>query len=265
MRLLCLSDIHDDVRFFRPDLLPRDVDRVLVAGDITNCGRSHRAPGGWEDRVASASAWIDGLKARYGKSRVHVVAGNHDIALGWQELGQESYLAPGETFTPDEMPATFDVEPRALILGASLCTAFDRPETALSWAHTTAERADDARFWTRAPAAHIVLSHCPPCGPCAVTTDGRDIGSPGLEAYILYHKPALVVCGHVHNRGGSSYTIQHRPAHTHGEDDRGQWTLVVNTARQVTLADMMFDPTGVDGPRAYSVGSTPVDKMVSQW
>lgn len=226
MRLLCMSDIHCQFGRYPVDQLP-DADRVLVAGDLTDWGRSGRGHDSG-DALAVAGQWIGCLEQRYGVGRVSVIAGNHDIGCGEAEFGRDAFLAHGDVVLDPAAPTGPGLEPKALILGASLCTAFNRPEIAMSWAHTTAERAEDARFWVDAPAAHVVLSHCPPCGPAAMAGQ-RDIGSPGLQAYVDRHQPALVVCGHVHEAAGVYRT---------GD------TLVVNVAGFLAVIDLRFDGDG---------------------
>lgn len=246
MTFACVSDIHGAFYRFRSETLP-NADAVLVAGDLTNWGRDPR--GGYDsvDCVVSARRWLNslgGLETRYLPRDVFAVAGNHDIGLSSVDLGEPFVSSRhGKIVRAAGLPGK---PPEATILHASLCTAFDVPELAISWAHTTASPIEDADYWASQPPADIVLSHCPPLGVCdeaGRSWEGtgriRHIGSYGLLAYMRRYKPALVVCGHCHEARGFRRVryAGDMPESLDADAAAAYDTLVVNCAQAVALVD----------------------------
>lgn len=232
MRILCLSDIHGRFGLYRPETLP-DADMVVVAGDLTHWGRDPRGGELGRETIDNAREWVEALSARYQTSLVYVVAGNHDINCGGAEFGRDYFRDSGARWEIHYSDGP------VRIITASLCTAFDMPELAIGWAHTTADPSEDLAFWRRLSwSADIVVSHCPPHGildkagrliDAATMTFGneRHIGSPGLWEYIERFNPRLVVCGHCHESRGH--------ARVNGYDDHA--TLVVNAAQAVAVVE----------------------------
>ena len=244
MRILCLSDIHGRFGLYRPETLP-DADMVIVAGDLTNWGRDPRGGELGRETLDNAREWVKALAARY--RQVHVIAGNHDINCGRPEFGPCFCESPGHgTMMDPTGPQTREgCQFHYRLATASLCTAFDAPELAIGWAHTTADPAEDLAFWRRLSwSADIVVSHCPPLGILdqagrlmdrATGEFGpvRNIGSPGLREYVERYLPRLVVCGHCHvARGFYRYGGG-------GEDA----PLIVNCAQAVAVVE--YDPAAL--------------------
>lgn len=251
MKILVMSDIHCRWSMFRPADMPapEEIDAVIVAGDITNFGK----PKGYHPGVSAdwerAEVWMGQLRERYENQMLYWVPGNHDINVGQDHLSgyclvswEGRPILDGFSLTRPswEAPAR-NHQNLYSIVGASLCTAFDFPRLAETWAHTTAHRGEDLQHWQKVPAADIVVSHCPPFGVLDSAgrlmeheeqEDGsigisfgpeRHIGSPGLLEYIHRHKPRLVVCGHCHEARGQQMV---------GE------TLVVNTAERWQVVEV---------------------------
>lgn len=240
MRILCLSDIHGRFGLYRPETLP-DADMVVVAGDLTNWGRDPRGGTFGADLLDTAREWTRALGRRY--RQVFVIAGNHDIRCGEPEFG-EAFIPSGSGAWIGDRDSP-DPERRLVAHAhfASLCTAFDMPELAIGWAHTTADPAEDLAFWRSvSPAREVIVSHCPPhgildnAGRMIDRATGRfgperHIGSPGLLEYIQRFRPLLVVCGHCHEaRGFARY----------GSGHLGEQTLIVNCAQAVAVVE--YDP-----------------------
>lgn len=233
MKLLIMSDIHARWSMFQPGLMPQpeEVDAVIVAVDITNLGKPKGYRLGVSQDWEAAERWMGQLALRYGPGNLFWVPGNHDINV-----------------MPEDLPGTCllgitDFLRAYRFTGSSLCTAFDMPRLAETWAHTTAILGEDLQHWQQVPAADIVVSHCPPLGvldsvptfpPPGMFTfvklPDRNIGSPGLLEYIQRHKPRLVVCGHVHHesKGGPDRD---------GKAMVGE-TLVVNTAERWQVVEV---------------------------
>ena len=217
-----MADIHNRFNRFRAEFLPY-ADYVVVAGDITNAGRSVRIDPDAYDNLQRARAWLDSLRSQYGGSRVIVIPGNHDIGCHSSEFG-EGFCEPSTVHTL--APALGDA---ALVVcwTESLCTAFDAPELSLSWAHTTSDPGVDLARWALCPEVDVIISHCPPHGARDLAISGARIGSPGLAEAIRRVRPKLVVCGHVHEDSGIKVL-----AHEGGN------TLVVNCAKSVGVAEV---------------------------
>jgi Icc-related predicted phosphoesterase len=225
---------------------PEEIDAVIVAGDITNMGKPKGYRSGVSEDWEAAQKWMGQLSERYATTGyVLWVPGNHDIDVSSESFGSGLCLLDNCRVSGEVQPWFF--RPRIVsakwptITGSSLCTAFDMPRLAETWAHTTAHRGEDLQHWQSVPPAEIVVSHCPPHGVLDSAgrlmerqeqEDGsmkmvfgpeRHIGSPGLLEYIHRHKPRLVVCGHCHEARGQ---------------DRVGETLVVNTAERWQVVEV---------------------------
>ncbi|MCA9925880.1 MAG: hypothetical protein KC421_26085, partial [Anaerolineales bacterium] len=53
----------------------------------------------------------------------------------------------------------------------------------------------------------ILVSHSPPQGAVDRGSSGRSLGSVAVRETVLTKKPALVVCGHIHQSAGQSTTL----------------------------------------------------------
>lgn len=238
-----MSDVHCRWGRFNPADMPpaEEIDAVIVAGDITNMGKPKGYRAGVSEDWEAAEEWLDALNKKYCDYNyfeaakpvkcVYWIPGNHDINAG-EDASFATYLAPYHFMRLNN---------GWRITGSSLCTAFDMPQLAVSWAHTTAHVGEDLQHWQKMPAADIVVSHCPPHGVLdgagrtmnrqehsdgsytLTFSEERHIGSPGLLEYIHRHKPRLVVCGHCHEARGQQMV---------GE------TLVVNTAERWQVIEL---------------------------
>lgn len=206
MKLLIMSDIHRRFDMFRAEDMPdsREIDVVVVAGDITNYGKVKRTATiyslyDWE----CASLWMRYLDKKY-PGRLLWVPGNHDINV-------ESCDLPGFMLGLNRLATRAGFA----FIGSSLSTAFDAPRLAEVWAHTTADMATDMKHWDQQARVYtqsadfkdyplIVVSHCPPLGYCDLAHGNRHIGSPGLTQFVRTFQPRLVICGHVHEAVGEA-------------------------------------------------------------
>lgn len=215
-----MADIHNRFNRFPAERLP-DADYVVVAGDVTNAGRSARIDEDAYDNLQRARAWLDSLRSKYGGSRVIVIPGNHDIGCHAAEFG-EGFCEPSSAIVLDTVGKL-----SITAWAESLCTAFDAPELSLSWPHTTSDPGVDLARWALCPEVDVIISHCPPYGARDLAISGARIGSPGLAEAIRRVRPKLVVCGHVHEDSGIKVL-----AHEGGN------TLVVNCAKSAGVAEV---------------------------
>ena len=180
MRFLGVTDLHGSHRTLERIVAEAGpVDAVLLGGDVTHFG----SPDGVEQAVRLARA---------SGGAVLAVAGNCDSAeidrrlveLGVSLNGRGVELAGvgvhGVSAIPPWIPKMYHSTEEEL--GAALEAGY-------------AEVADAAQ--------HCVLAHVPPHG---LKVDrvfwGRHVGSKALRTFVHQRKPALVLCGHVHEGRG---------------------------------------------------------------
>lgn len=207
MRILTLSDVHDEFERFAVDTLP-DADVVVCAGDLTNRGVLNEPR---FQEVSRARDWLITLTARY--SAVLWIPGNHDIGLDAASF-------------PD-IPGLTSLLNRSVVVGGlrfygvSCSPCYDLPELIHQWVYQTINPEEEAAAYAMPP-VDVVVSHAPPYG-CLDAVGNQHIGSRALRNYIEREWPRLVVCGHVHEGSG-----------------RGQIgsTVVLNVARRFEVIEL---------------------------
>ncbi len=192
MRLLCITDIHGAQKRFR-EILAREadlVDIILLGGDITNFGTPEDAA--WFLRQAEAT----------GKP-VFAVAGNCDSPQIDRLLAERGVSLAGFGRRVGSI-GFYGVSAAPVWHGMT----YEMPEEELAvYLRTGAEQIGDA-------AVEVVLSHPPPRDTAVdVVRSGAHVGSTAVRDLVEQRRPALVVCGHVHEGRGT---------------DRLDRTLVVN-------------------------------------
>jgi Icc-related predicted phosphoesterase len=180
MRLLCLTDLHDQRSALERILAQAGpVDAVLLGGDITNFGAPSEA-----ERI------VREVQAR--APRVLAVAGNCDSTAIEQrlvELGvslfQRGLLVEGVGFQglsamPPWHPQMYQFTEE------QLAHALNQGYAQLNGAQP-----------------HVVLSHPPPRAERVdYTQRGHHVGSIALREFIDRVQPSLVICGHIHEGRG---------------------------------------------------------------
>jgi Icc-related predicted phosphoesterase len=215
MKILCLSDIHDQFGDYKPSELP-DADIVLLAGDITDLGvrgemRSSRKCATGIGSMGEAAAWLRQMGERY--PGVFWIPGNHDIGVNSRTFED----IPNILCVLDK---TVRVGPFSLT-GVSLTPCFAQPSLKLAWDYMTDDPGIDRAAFDLPP-VDIILSHGPPKG---VLDGPSGWGSPGLLRYVREHQPRLVVCGHIHEDGG--------------EQAKMDETQIINAACYPVLIDLL--------------------------
>ena len=216
MRILAISDIHDNFEAFPPEEMP-EAELCLVAGDLTNHGTKGRWRLSERDRnlllrdgvplsvlralqgneLSRAERWLTEMGARL---PVLWIPGNHDIGVDADTFAD----VPGCTCLLNRT-----VEALGLTIhGVSLAPCYDKPVLAQHWDYMTADPEEERVAFDFEP-ADIVVSHSPPLGHCdrvgsALDGDDLHIGSARLLDYIERYAPRLVLCGHVHEGQGAS-------------------------------------------------------------
>ena len=180
MRIVCLTDLHGDVKSLDRILSHAGAaDVVLLGGDITNFGTPNIA----EDLVRQAM--------QYG-SQVLAIAGNCDSAeiderladLGVSLFGRGVMVQGAGFYGVSAMPPWTG-------------TMYELSE------HEIAASLDAGRRQLDQPQWENVLSHAPPRGTLLDRTRrGAHVGSVAVRQFIERVQPALLWCGHIHEARG---------------------------------------------------------------
>jgi Icc-related predicted phosphoesterase len=221
IRLLCLSDTHGHHHEIAPsDLHPADI--LVHAGDFSYFGNP--------DQVTSFKLWVQTLNIP-----AVVIAGNADTAFdtvrlpdfaGWIRRKTHTNV-PLETIKP-----TFLADPGNIVYLENEATVISGVKF---WGSPCTPFAGDSGFRIRShqAAAHwaaipddadVVVVHGPPLGVLDRTSEGKSAGCPALRAAVERARPALLVCGHIHEARGV---------------DRIGETLCVNAS----IYDAEYEPT----------------------
>ncbi|MCE7736060.1 MAG: hypothetical protein GPJ54_14355 [Candidatus Heimdallarchaeota archaeon] len=178
MRIIALSDIHDDLRGLEKLKQKQNlanIDLILVAGDLTD-----------EDprRVLAALNAFD--------NQIIIVRGNHDPT----ELGNYNNITElkyGDTVSINGISIMGIPYPYVDhdVMGSPIEAEFQ----------STLERSSDEIY-----NPDIILSHAPPFGFFDWINDdtSKQYGSHNLRNYIKSNSPKLVICGHIHVSGGKT-------------------------------------------------------------
>jgi len=175
MRLLFITDIHGRGDGF--DRLP-GAEVAVLGGDLTQFGT-----------VADVGAVLDQVGGRF--PRVLAVLGNCDPPAGEAVLGARNVSLHGRT-----------AEAGGVLFagyGGSNTTPFRTPN---EW------REEDVApvLGALAPPAGlpvVLVSHAPPRGSGADRLpNGASAGSEAVAAWVRAQRPALVLCGHIHEAVG---------------------------------------------------------------
>jgi len=182
MQILFLTDLHGTREYLAP-LLQREAgaDLVLLGGDLTNFAGA-----------AEAREIIEPLRQAF--PCVAAVPGNVDLPGVGDWLADEGLSlhgtgraangvwvsgCGGSNLTPLHSPLEFDEETLARLLEAGV----PPPEVELPW---------------------ILMSHVPPVDTvCDRMFAGKHVGSPALRTFLGRRRPALCLCGHIHEGVGT--------------------------------------------------------------
>lgn len=186
MRILVVSDIHFNQHIFENlknfIRLRSDIDTLVIAGDIfqTYIGHDNR------ERQAimyiSFRKWCRELQVK----TVKYILGNHD-----------------EVRIPEDDPYYLR---RSEMIGQETMVPFEwTVPTNIGWPREAAENKMKSML-NRLAADNktIVVAHNPPYRCLDQIMNGSRIGSPAIRKWIERIKPALWICGHVHEGYGQS-------------------------------------------------------------
>lgn len=209
MRLLLVSDLHYTLKQYDwVDSVADRFDVVVIAGD-------HIDIAGFADSKAQIVVLTRVLRAIGAKTRLVVSSGNHDLN-GFNDAGEKVarwlQRACGDTIVGDGGSLSFAGQ------RITVCPWWDGPHTRdLVGAQLERDARDRPPGW-------IWVYHAPPDASPVSWTGSKHYGDTQLVEWITRFRPAIVLCGHVHQspfRAGGSWA------------DRIGDTWVFNAGRQI--------------------------------
>ncbi len=180
MRLMAFSDLHHSRP--RAEALVAasgDADLVIGAGDF--CNMRQELDGALSLLSGMARPFV--LVPGNAESADELRAAAHD---GWTVLHGQGTVVAGL---------------RLFGLGYGV------PVTPFGPWSCDLEEAEAARLLDHCGAADVLVTHSPPRGVGDRTSAGETVGSTAIRAAIERIRPALALCGHVHESWGASGTI----------------------------------------------------------
>lgn len=180
MRILAFSDLHASAaRAAALVEASREADLVIGAGDFCNARRG----------LPEAMALLEGLAAP-----MLAVPGNAESA---GEL--RAAAGPGVTVLHGEGAEVGGIRVFGLGCGVPV-TPFG------AWSCDLTEAEAEALL-DRCTACDILVTHSPPKGVADVTSTGLSVGSTAIRDAIARLRPALALCGHIHDSWGAEGRI----------------------------------------------------------
>lgn len=175
MRILVVTDLHDHKTDALLDI--PDVKMVMVLGDVTTGGSL-------DDTMERI------LPLRDSYPELFVIPGNWEQQDSIKWLNEEGLSLHGKSIRKGNL--------FFLGAGGSIPTPFNTPneisEEELAGLLNKCPETPDTRL--------VILSHTPPYGACDKVFLGSHVGSRSLRNFITERKPALVMCGHIHEARG---------------------------------------------------------------
>ena len=203
MKLLCITDLHGDIAALEGILDHAGaVDAVFLGGDITNFGTPNAAEGLVQ-------------RAQMACPTVMAVAGNCDSAAIDERLIELDVSLFGRGVMLGDLG----------LYGVSAMPPWNGHMYELTERQITVAL-DIGRQQLNPPCREILLTHTPPRNTrLDVTRSGDHVGSASVREFIELTRPALVVCGHIHESRGIEDFGPTRMANC-GAAYRGQYAMV---------------------------------------
>jgi Icc-related predicted phosphoesterase len=198
VKLLCVSDTHDQHMFMPKALPPADI--LIHAGDFTCRGS--------KDELQNFRAWTDDLLAAGVVKEIVFIAGNHEITLELKARNPavlENQRALKRAIA--ERPNVHYMEDSACeacgvrFYGVPWCTRFGR-----DWAFQLKDTPEELgeRYGLIPEDVHVLVTHQPPFGQGDYNGCDARTGSRMLLERILAAPPLVHVFGHIHTGHGLS-------------------------------------------------------------
>jgi Icc-related predicted phosphoesterase len=135
-------------------------------------------------------------------------------------IERPAVLVAGNNESTDELRAACRAWPRAHVLHGAAATiegvtfyglGGGIPVTPFgAWSYDFTEAEADALL-AGCPSGCVLVSHSPPQGAVDRSRQGQSLGSTAVRDCILHRRPALVVCGHIHDCSGEQGLVGTSP------------------------------------------------------
>jgi Icc-related predicted phosphoesterase len=180
-RILFLTDLHGAERYVEAVVeREREVDLVLVGGDITSFGTDRRA-GPILDRLVAAYPVVRAVHGNVDLPPVLALLEARKMSLHGrgEALGSLGLFGSGgSNITPMGTPVEFSESTLAKTLAVAFAPVQDAP-------------------------TKILVSHCPPKDTSLDRMfAGKNVGSASVRAFLEQHEVTLCLCGHIHEAKG---------------------------------------------------------------
>lgn len=182
MKIACIADIHNDLRFLK-ELLLIDYDVLVIAGDLTNFGGSKEVK-----HVLNA---LDDSKPTV------FIAGNHDRSLGEEKM--RKWLA--------NKPNLYYLENSFTVIKGIKFYGMPQTLRFMNWYFMLDKDEEFNKFLPRGN-VDIMIGHQPPrgCGLDAVESafGERETGSEVVRSFLETSKIKYYITGHIHEYAGKT-------------------------------------------------------------
>lgn len=198
MKLLAFSDLHRDLsRAASLAEASSEADVVIGAGDFASVHE------GLDETIAALASITKPVILVPGNNETEAALRAAVTAAGWESAqvlhGEATVIAGQATFFG---------------LGGGI------PTTPWDWSFDLTED-EAARALAPVPEQAVLVVHSPPRGHCDEAASGQHLGSEAIASAITERRPALVVCGHIHESWGARSTLGTTPVANLGPD--GAW------------------------------------------
>jgi len=191
VRFVCLSDTHED----ELELEVPNGDVLIHSGDFSYKGEG--------PKIAKFNNFLGSLPHQY----KIVIAGNHDITFHeefyeqtWQRFHRKKQDC--KTIKASLTNCIYLEDSMVTVFGINIYGSPWQPYFA-NWAFNLPRGPPLQQVWAKIPAAtDILVTHGPPFGHGDTTSDHKVCGDQDLLEMIKTIRPALHVCGHIHEGYG---------------------------------------------------------------
>ncbi len=188
MRFLLLSDVHGKLDILKKiiESIDIEVNYVLFAGDI--------APYGGVELTLNYLKKLNEIISSKFKVPILAVPGNMDLAEHYVEANKQGIVV---NIHGKGMVLTHGIG--IIGIGGSPPTPFGTPtEFSEEYIENTLNQALQ-QLKDKEISTYVLLAHSPPYNTkCDVIFGGDHVGSKSIRKFIVESKPALCVCGHIH-------------------------------------------------------------------
>lgn len=176
MRIVCISDTHNQYRALDNKLPAGDI--IIHAGDLVTHGTV--------EEIQQFISWFQQLPFQY----KIFVGGNHDGSLEHSR---------SEIDIPDDV---IYLENSAVMINGVKIWGSPVSPPYRSFGFMWDDKRREELYQTIPDDCQILINHSPPLGTLDQILEGSHVGCQFLAQQIIRVKPALLICGHIHESYG---------------------------------------------------------------